>query len=139
MKSVPSSFLTSFRNILLSVPFGDGETPRLEAKLSLRNGRLISPVSSFQIKTEPTMSMERRHQNCHTGESRYPGFFIHLRRRPRALPVDEAQALAKLLRCSKLMLRRISLLVDNPPKPWRRRVFKWRYHGLCPWGSIPID
>ncbi|HXX35592.1 MAG TPA: hypothetical protein VEM15_14050, partial [Thermodesulfobacteriota bacterium] len=35
-----------------------------------------------------------------------------------------------------LMLRWISPPVDNPPKPWRRRVFQWRYHGLCPWGSI---
>jgi len=34
------------------------------------------------------------------------------------------------------MLRWISPPVDNPQKPWRRRVFQWRYHGLCPWGSM---
>jgi len=34
------------------------------------------------------------------------------------------------------MLRWISPPVDNPPKPWRRRVFQWRYQGLCPWGSM---
>jgi len=36
------------------------------------------------------------------------------------------------------MLRWIPPQVDNPPKPWRRRVFQWRYHGLCPWGSIKL-
>ena len=63
--------------------------------------------------------------------------FIRLRRRPRALPVDECVSRAKniLCRCAAL-LRRISPLADNPPKPWRKRVFSWRYHGLCPWGSI---
>ena len=77
--------------------------------------------------------------------------FIRLRRRPRALLVDECVSPARIIlyRCAAL-LRRISLLADNPPKPWRlrseasfsaqgrRRVFLWRYHGLCPWGSIFI-
>ena len=29
------------------------------------------------------------------------------------------------------LLRRISQPADNPPKPWRRRVFSWMYHGLA--------
>ena len=77
--------------------------------------------------------------------------FIRLRRRPRlraethsgvqamASAVDECVSRARIIlyRCAAL-LRRISLLADNPPKPWRRRVFLWRFHGLCPWGFIFI-
>jgi len=33
------------------------EIPRLEAKLSLRNGRLILSASYFEIGTKPTMSI----------------------------------------------------------------------------------
>ena len=63
--------------------------------------------------------------------------FIHLRRRPRGSArgwMRKRQLNESGAQC--LMLRWISPPVDNPPKPWRRRVFQWRYHGLCPWGSI---
>jgi hypothetical protein len=43
--------------------------------------------------------------------------FIRLRRRPRALPVDECGLITDSCAFG-FMLRRISLLADNPPKPW---------------------
>ena len=58
----------------LMSPSGMVEIPRLEAKLSLRNGRLVLSASSFEIGTKPTMSIwTTRHQNCHSGENRNPG------------------------------------------------------------------
>jgi hypothetical protein len=43
---------------------GMTEIPRLEAKLGLRNNRLTSRVSSFQIATKPTTSIwMTKHQN----------------------------------------------------------------------------
>ena len=58
----------------LMSPSGMVEIPRLEAKLSLRNGRLILSASYFEIGTKPTMSIWTiRHQNCHSGENRNPG------------------------------------------------------------------
>ena len=61
-------------NFTLVSPPGMVETPRLEAKLNLRNGRLILRAFSFRIGAEPTMSMlTRMHQNCHSGENRNLG------------------------------------------------------------------
>jgi len=41
----------------LMSPSGMVEIPRLEAKLSLRNGRLILSASYFKIGTKPAMSI----------------------------------------------------------------------------------
>ena len=74
--------------------------------------------------------------------------FIRLRRRPRALPVDECVngVCANLepkyhcfggFRHWRITLRSLGACA---PKRFgaqgRRRVFFWRYHGLSPWGSI---
>ena len=74
--------------------------------------------------------------------------FIRLRRRPRALPVDECVRGVGAnpepryhcfggFRHWRITLRSLGACV---PKRFgahgRRRVFLWRYHGLSPWGSI---
>ena len=65
---------------------------------------------------------------------------IRLRRGLRTLPVDECVSHAGIIlyRCAAV-LRLISQLADNPPKPWHRGVVLWRYHGLCPWGPMTHD
>ena len=74
--------------------------------------------------------------------------FIRLRRRPRALPVDEcvsgicANSESRYHCFGGFRHWRITLrsLGACAPKRFgaqgRRRVFLWRYHGLGPWGSI---
>jgi hypothetical protein len=74
--------------------------------------------------------------------------FIRLRRRPRALPVEECVKGVGAnpepryhcfggFRHWRITLRSLGACV---PKRFgahgRRRVFLWRYHGLSPWGSI---
>src|SRR4030042_6904433 len=78
----------------------------------------------------------------------FPRWFIRLRRRPRALPVDECVRGVGAnpepryhcfggFRHWRITLRSLGACV---PKRFgahgRRRVFLWRYHGLSPWGSI---
>jgi hypothetical protein len=80
-----------------------------------------------------------------------PTIFIRLRRRPRALPVDECVRGVGAnpepryhcfdgFRHWRITLRSLGACV---PKRFgahgRRRVFFWRYHGLSPWGSIRIS
>jgi len=78
------------------------------------------------------------------------GWFIRLRRRPRALPVDEcvrgvgANPEPRYHCFGGFRHWRITLrsLVACIPKRFgthgRRRVFLWRYHGLSPWGSYSL-
>jgi len=77
-----------------------------------------------------------------------PLLFIRLRRRPRALPVDECVSGVCAnpepryhcfggFRHWRITLRSLGACA---PKRFgaqgRRRVFLWRYHGLSPWGSM---
>ena len=74
--------------------------------------------------------------------------FIRLRRRPRALPVDECVSGVCAspepryhcfggFRHWRITLRSLGACApERFGAQGRRRVFLWRYHGLSPWGSI---
>jgi hypothetical protein len=76
--------------------------------------------------------------------------FIRLRRRPRALPVDECVSGVCAnpepryhcfggFRHWRITLRSLGACAPNCfGAQGRRRVFLWRYHGLSPWGSIAL-
>src|SRR3989338_11155088 len=68
--------------------------------------------------------------------------FIRLRRRPRALPVDECEKAFASARCSPKGKASGNPSADNPRRFDSRSESaggKTRYHGLCPWGSIFLD
>src|SRR3989338_6402306 len=65
--------------------------------------------------------------------------FIRLRRRPRALPVDECEKAFASARCSPKGKASGNPSADNPRRFDSRSESaggKTRYHGLFPWGSI---
>jgi hypothetical protein len=86
-------------------PQGRVDIPRLEAKLSLRNGRLTFLVSSFQLATKPTMSNRvTRDQNGHSGENPNPGHLL----------LHESTGCARSLRSLRLLS--VALLEFIPMK-----------------------
>jgi len=111
---------------------------------------LLSSLHSFLIYVIFDI-MSTRSQEILVGSKKQKTgrfYFVRLRRRPRALPVDECVSGV----CASREPRyhcfggfrhwRITLrsLGACAPKRYgaqgRRRVFLWRYHGLSPWGSI---
>jgi hypothetical protein len=94
------------------------------------------------------VSTKRLNEQVKRNHARFPGDFIRLRRRPRALPVDECVSGVCAnpepryhcfggFRHWRITLRSLGACA---PKRFgaqgRRRVFLWRYHGLSPWGSM---
>jgi len=77
------------------------------------------------------------------GSKDLKGYFIRLRRRPRALPWMNADCAVRSFVCRWLMLWRIALLADTPPKPWARVLENFTADGAggylteVPW-ALPV-